>query len=322
MYKYKILWLDDDFLPLIEDPTPNEKKKNSTRRTFQRDVNKASKYGIAIDGVPDLLLFQDKMKNYTQYDAVVLDLMGLDPQRSDNYYVIADALKTIEGKLRAYIYSNNQNADIFDIPLKAIRDDGRCFDKGLGCRPLFNRIVSDLIDSRGHYEGHEECIQVLNHGYLKSELRPQMDDILKSYRLFIRKEEVSIPLNSMRKILENMLQSLVDRGDIKDGLNGFNERIKYLTELCEKRNNRIDYESPVFPYSNCRTEVKIMISFLARMTQEESHFMANKKQEPVYLLPGDTLHDFNRPIEECTYLAFFVVMKWFYGYSLSKEKTK
>ena len=277
MYKYKILWLDDDFLPLIEDPTPDQEKKNNTRRTFQRDVKRASKYEIAVDGVPDLPRFREKLKNYTQYDVAVLDLMGLDSQRSDNYYVIADALKSIDGKLRAYIYSNNQNADIFDIPLKAIRDDGRCFDKGLGCRFLFERIVDDLMASRGHYEGHEECLLIINRGYINSELRPIMDDILKSYRHFLRKEEGSIPLNSMRKILENVLQSLVDRGDIKDTVSGFNERIKYLTELCEKKNGKIDYDSPIFPYSNCRPEVKIMLSFLARMTQEESHWLTKNK---------------------------------------------
>ena len=317
MNKYRILWLDDDFLPLIQDPSSDQEDINKTRRTFLRDVNKASKYQIDVDGVPSLNPFLEKLKN-NHYQAVVFDLMGLDNQNIDNIYVIKEALDSISGhQLLAYVYSNNSNADIFDITLKDIKDNGRCFDKGLGCKPLFEKIVADLKQDLNVYENHEECLLLLNHHFISPELRPYMDDILKSYN---QQKKGCVPLNSMRQILENMLQSLVDRGDIKDSVHSFSDRIRYVAELCEKKKGKVDYDSPLFPYSKCRAEVKLLLSFLGNMTQEGSHFMTNKKQDPEYLLPGEALQDFNRPIVECAYLAFFVVMKWFYGYILNDGK--
>ena len=47
-YKYKILWLDDDFEPVSSETNIDE---NQTRKSFQEDVELASDYGIEVVGV-------------------------------------------------------------------------------------------------------------------------------------------------------------------------------------------------------------------------------------------------------------------------------
>ena len=110
------------------------------------------------------------------------------------------------------------------------------------------------------------------------------------------------------------------RGDIDANVHEFNERINFLSYY-GKKNGKKDYSSPCFAYSKFRPELRLVLSFLGKMSQEGSHFMIDRLQEPEYLLPGDSLEGFNRPVHECTYISFFVIMKWYYGYMHNKEKS-
>ena len=135
MKRYRILWLDDDFQPLFDSPTPDQEDINDTREALQYDASKASKYGLEIDRISDFKQFNEKLESVAEYDAVILDLMGLDNQNIDNYEVAADAVERVqENNVIAYVYSANVTegdiATMFKIPLRKFSASGRCFDKG------------------------------------------------------------------------------------------------------------------------------------------------------------------------------------------------
>ena len=46
-YKYKVLWLDDDFEPIGSETNIDE---NMTRKSFHEDVEMAADYGIDVVG--------------------------------------------------------------------------------------------------------------------------------------------------------------------------------------------------------------------------------------------------------------------------------
>lgn len=333
MREYRILWLDDDFLPLVPNPSQDELSINDTREAFQQDVRLLRDDGFLIEGVPNYAQFCEKLSDV--YNAVILDLMGLDNENIDNYYVAADALEAAERlKLPVYVYSANVSEDDSDVDdiyvtpavlrfdgiIRRIKKAGRAFYKGLGIKRLREKLRLDLDNEYNCFEGHEECLSLLNKGYLKNELTKEMTHILKSCK---DPSIDSLPLNDIRKLLENMLQILHDEGEIKEeeikrikrrNKGVFNDRIFYLTEFChDDENGRTDYGNPYFPYSKCRQEIRAVLSFLGQMTQEESHFNKSKKAVPEYLLMGETHQVYNKPIKECVSQAFFIVMKWYYG---------
>ena len=49
MREYRILWLDDDFLPLISNPSEDQESINDTRETFQQDVRMLCNEGFIVD---------------------------------------------------------------------------------------------------------------------------------------------------------------------------------------------------------------------------------------------------------------------------------
>ena len=273
MKRYRILWLDDDFLPLFDSPTPDQEDINDTREALQYDASKAASYGFEIDRISDFNQFNEKLKSIAEYDAVILDLMGLDNQNIDNYDVAADAVERVqENNVNAYVYSANVTegdiATIFKIPLRKFSASGRCFDKGLGVEALFEKIQMDLGESSACYSGHDECLMLFNDRFLNHELKPQMTKILQCYK---DQDDLMVPMNEMRQILENIMQTFYDRGIIDDKKTSLNERIEYLTEYCikNKKDGKIDYTSPVFPYADCRPEIRNTLSFLGKMTQKK-----------------------------------------------------
>lgn len=336
MRSYRILWLDDDFLPFVPSPSQDELSTNDTREAFQQDVRLLRDDGFIIEGVPNYTQFCEKLRQSDGYNAVILDLMGLDNENIDHYYVAGDALEVAEKlKLPVYVYSANVTEDDsdfddkyvpsavlrFDGIIRKIKKAGRAFYKGLGINRLREQLRIDLDNEYYCFEGHEECLSLLNKGYLKSELAKEMTNVLKSCK---DSSIESLPLNDIRKLMENMLQTLHDEGEIKDeeikrikrrNIGVFNERIFYISEFChDDEKGKTDYDNPYFPYSKCRQEIKTILSFLGQMTQEESHYNNSKKVVPEYLLQGETQQIYNKPIKDCVSQAFFIVMKWYYGF--------
>ena len=329
MREYRILWLDDDFLPLISNPSEDQESINDTRETFQQDIRMLCNEGFIVDPVSNYKQFCERLKDGGPYNAVILDLMGLDNENIDNYFVAGDALDAAKQlNLPVYVYSSNVSEDN-DAPgdlngnpavlryegiIRHVKKSGRAFYKGLGVERLQKKLKEELDKEHDCFVGHEECLSLLNKGYLNKELIKEMTNIMKSCK---DHEDCSLPpLNDMRKILENMVEILLQQGEIQKCKKGsLKDEIYYLSEFCEKdQNGKIDSKKPYFPYSKCGQEIKLVLSFLERMTQDQSHFVSSKNEKAEYLTDGETILVYRKLIKECVSSAFFIAMKWYYGF--------
>lgn len=155
-------------------------------------------------------------------------------------------------------------------------------------------------------------------GYLST--HGQMKTLLKNIE-----DDTYLPFNDMRQILENMLDTLTQSGVIPaqtvgtDTYSTFNKRMDYVTKQCPTRSvngrNIVDWNNPCVPYNDCRHEIKWVLDFMGNITNRYSHY---QNANPNFLLSGDLLLEYNKSIRKIAYEAFFVSMKWYYGYMISK----
>lgn len=325
-YRYKILWLDDDFEPISSETNIDE---NLTRKSFQEDVELASDYGISVVGVSSYERFLVEVKNLHSFQAVVFDLKGMEKNGEVSDMVMPEAVETLikNRDLPIFVYSANDQSEKFEITLHKIKKEGRCFNKGLGVAPLYEKILDVLEENLHYYKGHEECLHLFIENFLNAANKDKMDELLKMYEA---QEKSYAPYNNMRHILEDMLKTLVDDGLIKEQKQGFDPRMKYLTEkvnyqmdsngnVVKKEDKpQLDFDNPVVPFEICPREIKYVLHFLGDMTNRYSHFL---ETEPEYLKQGASRAEYNILIQQSVYSAFFVAMKWFYSY-MNKHITR
>lgn len=320
MAKYKILWLDDDFVPMIQNPSSSgDIKKNADRSAMIDDAQLAADYEMEVSIASSYEQFEANKDVFGTFDAVILDLRGLDNKDSFNVRVTG-AAKALADKypgLLEYVYSKNTEDPAFEITIGPLKDLGRVFNKGLGAEPLFKKIKDDLDSKLNYYKGHEECLSILQEGYIDSDHKPAMSALLEDY---VQKRPEADPYNDMRKIMENMLQKLEDYGDIVIGAgqkSSFNNRLDYITQLCEVHTDNttgrkvVDYDKPVFPFEKCSREVKYVLRFLGDITNLYSHFL---KDNPSYLRKNEASLEYNMLLQESVFPAFFLAIKWYFGY--------
>ena len=103
-----------------------------------------------------------------------------------------------------------------------------------------------------------------------------------------------------------------------DELKTLNQRIDYLAKFYHTHNDKnkngkpiFEYDNPIVPFSVCSREIKYIFNFLKDITNKYSHFL---KENPNYLGPGESAHQYNRLVKQSCYPAFFVAMKWYYNY--------
>lgn len=321
--RYKILWFDDDFEPISLEEGFSE---NINRETFQDDVSRADDFNLKVEGVWDLQDFKERIKDSGKYQAVVFDLRGLDRDNKFNDYVMPEAKEFVDNlpNIEVFVYSANTNHPKFDITLKKIKEKGHVFKKALGPDSLYEKI-RDVLDGNLHYyKNHSECLSLFNEGILNSANRSHMDELLKKFK---EQDSLYSPYNSMRQILEDMLQKLQDFRIIRSGCNEdkfetFNSRMKYLAEeyyfqkdldgkfILNTNSKPIqDYENPKVPYELCRREIKYVMKFLKDITNHYSHFLEKNQN---YLKEFDR-YGCNLLIQQSAYEAFFVAMKWYYA---------
>lgn len=320
MAKYKVLWLDDDFVPMIQTPSsPEDKQINLRRSTLIEDAQLAADYDLEVSKASSYEQFEANKDAFGTFDAVILDLRGLDNKDSFNVRVTGAAKALVDKYpgLLEYVYSANIDDPAFEITIGPLKDLGRCFSKALGPQPLFEKIKEDLDSKLNFYKKHEECLSLLQEGYIDSEHKPAMNALLEDY---IQKKPEAAPYNNMRKIMENMLQKLEECGDIVISAGqkpSFNNRLDYITQLCEVHTDSttgrkvIDYDKPLFPFEKCSREVKYVLSFLGDITNLYSHFL---KDNPSYLRKNEVSLEYNMLLQQSVYPAFFLAMKWYYGY--------
>ena len=92
-YKYKILWLDDDFEAVSNETNID---KIQTRNSFLGDVKKAEGYGIEVVGVSSFETFCEEVKNLPSFQAVVFDLKGMEKGGNVSNYVMPDAVDILK----------------------------------------------------------------------------------------------------------------------------------------------------------------------------------------------------------------------------------
>lgn len=319
MAKYKVLWLDDDFQPLIANPDEEQRMMNTSREALRRDAGKAADYDISVECIYDKDEFSAKIKSYQQYQAVIFDLKGLNLNDSTDNDVMVDAYEMVKDlPLSIYVYSGNPEDREFKLTLRKIKNKNNVFGKIDGAKPLFRKIVADLDSELNFYSGHQECLSLFNEGYLNTQNRMAMDEILKKW---YEQDKCYAPYNNMRKILEDMLDTLVQAGIVqkgisKDSFECFNKTMFNLTTACykkydvTKKQEVIDYDNPLVPFSTCRREIKYILDYLCNITNRYSHFLEN---EPNYIRESETIQDYNILVQKSVYPAFFAAMKWFFA---------
>lgn len=320
MAKYRVLWLDDDFVPMIPNPSsPEDKQINLRRSTLLEDAQLAADYDLEVSIASSYEQFEANKDVFGTFDAVILDLRGLDNKDSFNVRVTGSAKALVDKYpgLLEYVYSADPDDPVFEITIGPLKDLGRCFNKGLGAEPLFKKIKDDLDSKLNYYKSHEECLSILQEGYIDSDHKPAMNALLEDY---VQKRPEADPYNDMRKILENMLQKLEEYGDIVMSAgqkSSFNNRLEYITTLCEVHTDEktgkksVDYDKPLFPFEKCSREVKYVLSFLGDITNHYSHFL---KDNPTYLRKNEASLEYNMLLQESVFPAFFLAIKWYYGY--------
>lgn len=316
---YNILWLDDDFIG--PDYSNGDDIINARREDFLDDVAQAKPFELEIDPALNIDEFKNKFSsNPDKYQAVILDIMDLNPEDSSDESALAEALRLVEKtNILTYVYSNNPDKpghrDYIKVHIPA---DHAISKAGNVCDKLYTKIVRDLNDENSCFNGHKECLNLLNMGYLST--HGQMKTLLKNIE-----DDTYLPFNDMRQILENMLETLTQSGVIPaqtvgtDTYSTFNKRMDYVTKQCPTRSvngrNIVDWNNPCVPYNDCRHEIKWVLDFMGNITNRYSHY---QNANPNFLLSGDLLLEYNKSIRKIAYEAFFVSMKWYYGYMISK----
>ena len=316
---YNILWLDDDFVG--PDFSNGDDIINARREGFLDDVAQAKQFELEPDPALDIIEFKNKFsKTPEKYQAVILYIMDLNPNDSSDESALAEALHLVEKtNVLTYIYSNNPNKPGHKDYIKVHVPSDRVISKASNvCDKLYSKIVSDLNDENKCFNGHKECLDLLNKCYLST--YSQMKSILKNID-----DDTYLPYNDMRQVLENMLEILVQASIIPNQTVGldtyatFNKRMDYLTKQCPTRtvNGRtiVDWNNPYIPYGDCRHEIKWVLDFMGNITNRYSHY---QNANPNFLLSGDLLLEYSQSIRKISYEGFFVCMKWYYGYMTTK----
>lgn len=316
---FKILWLDDDFLPITDTIETDLKEK---RERLHKAISDANLFGFEVDAVPFFDEFQEKIKHYQQYQVVVLDLKGLDRNDSSNNRVFPEAQKAIQGlPLATYVYSGTRNDDSrLAFYLEDFEKNGGVIvSKNEDIPTFFSRIKKDLEIKpfARYYKGHEYCMELISEGFLNSsdQILGAMNNILRDYH---ERDILSTPYNYMRIVLENMLNQLANNGEIKLALTPvesnkrFNERLSFIARYYHKKkdSNEYDFDNPVYPFAKCPLEIKIALRFIGDVANTWSHFI---EEHPDYLQKGELSGEYNIHIQSAAYDAFFVALKWYLG---------
>lgn len=198
----KVLWFDDDFAPV--NPK-DDKGVQNRRKNFQDKVEDARDFNIEVEGVTELKDFKQKIETPNcHYDAVILDILGMNPNDSTDDKVLYDAYEFIKGyhHMLCYVFSNNTESH------KGYLDtyfQERYFDKR-NSSDLYKKINDDTNQYHSYYIGREYILDCFQKGFLDSNIKTSfMDSLMKVYA----SNDIDTPHgNNMRNVVERMLEKL------------------------------------------------------------------------------------------------------------------
>ena len=298
----KVLWLDDYF----DSKSSNDDMEESIKG-FLDDVNRAFKFGIEVKGVSNYKEFLKCLEEKEKYQAVILDIRGLDPDDVLNDTTFREVYyKSRDKHMLIYVYSANITEPKFEF---IIEDKERCFSKGRSVTDFYQKIRDDFENNLNYYSGHEYCLRLFQEGFLTNdENKKNMDTILKN-----DKELSDLDIyNMMRKIIENMFDKLKESDAIKLTSEKSKDILNYIVRDCQSNGKRgYDRNKPLFPDEWCSAKIKNTISFLWEIINDKSH---NANNNGCFWDVGESIEDYNVMIKELAYKSFYVVMKWYYGF--------
>lgn len=305
---FNILWLDDYF---IDSSEVTDKSLKESIEIFQGDVDKAGMRGWNITGISTYEQFLNQMDNISSYDALILDLMGMTKEDEITPTVPMEVMDLLKGKhpIRIYIYSANIENVLFRLLIHKLDKAGRCFQKGAGVKKLIEKVESDLKRSYQFYEGYEDCLELLNKGYLNPSNRGYMNRIMKGAHHM--EDDSYEPYNDIRHILEDMVNYLWKSEFINHQYfkkekkqENFNSKINYITIWTigpEKE--------PLVSDKKISVNVKYLLNYLSNISNGKSHFL---NDDPGYV--------YNVLTKKATYPAFHAVMKWYLNLRENERK--
>lgn len=320
---YKVLWFDDDF---STEQIYDDDKTKTRREAFLNDAEQANDFGIEYDTACTIEEFENIFqKSENLYQAVIFDIKGLNPNDSSDENGIYKANKLVDkskGVLK-YVYSGNIDKPEHKAFLDNYFHKDNVFSKADDIVLLFKKIKNDLDEKLYYYQGHEECLWLFNEGFLNSkDNRGRMDNIMESW---VNNESQTILYNDIRHILENMLTTIamlpqninmlsyMNQNDVES----FNSKMYFITDAYNEINGKKNYNDPKMPYSKCSHEIKRVLKYLGDLTNRYSHYQNN---HPDYLLPGNLQSEYDPYFRKSIYNAFYIAMKWFYGYMVKESQ--
>lgn len=284
----KVLWLDDDFAPvnLNEDKGVQLRKKN-----LQDTAEDAVDYDIDYDPVIDLKEFVQKLETEeTHYDAVILDILGLNPDDSTDETIMYKAIEYIKGYhgLLCYVFSNNTDSHkgFLETHLPG------CYFEKRHSAELYNKIKED-VNSNNYYYINKEYLRVsIQNGWIeRTVVNSFLDALMKTYV----NTDIDCPHgNNMRNVVVPMLERIVEEYEKKDPAN-----IGVLTKRGKNEPGRPSDIANNLPEMD--PDSKHMAGALLHMIK------ANNKQS------HEAIDDEERQILfDSDFSTFFLVCKWFY----------
>jgi len=318
MKKFKILWLDDFFGPITDVMDEDTRKSHNN---FQDKVNEL------VEDYPDIEFvtiysinqFFD-ITDLHQYQAIIFDLRGLNPEDSQDTLPIHQALEIIGNKdILTYIFSANTDAGEYTNDINKIRQLGRCFSKNDSDKEynlssyecLMRKVYQELTDSMYLFEGKEECLRIFNNNWVDSseETLGWMKNILNTWD---KKEVHILPADDMRKICEMIAKKLIGIGLLpintpitikqwtKYFTDSFIRKDDTGTREIEKDITKRDYNNPYVPFVLCDKGVRVMMEHAAATLDNQNHYYSTIKDKII-----------REKIWNSAFDAFFVIIRWF-----------
>ncbi len=325
---YSILWLDPEFAEYESVDTVSPLEMGEQLRNELKIVKER---GFEVRIVSDFDSFSKEMDTSGRYQAVFLEIQGLNPLDSKDFSLSYMLYKRVveTANILLFVYSNNKDEERTMPFLKSLYEDGCCFNKSDGIGLLLD-VVEEKLDAKLHYYAqHKDCLDLINKGWIDQTLKGQMDGILQQYA---EDDTKMLNINHVRLIMESMMNKLSAIHFIPASIKTFNDRIYYITEKCllkvidnkqegtslrnlnsfsKQKKTTPDFDKPKFPDELCSKAMKYTLSHLADMANLGSHSISGGK-----IGEGQVIN-----VSRATYLDFFAVVNWFYCLMSKYEKS-
>ena len=302
MKTIKILWVDDKFL----DPDASFTKRVKEDIVECQDIENT----IDVDMVSNREDFLTKLSSpdRTKYVAIILDAETADNINDspdiNTFNLHMRPIDNLGYKTMKYVYSSYP---------EQVRK--MALDYGFEVKDKADIEPYDLlVEIKGRIQTEfpivPEIMMAVREGFITSkENEKHMIDIIKAYH-----DPNSVPLESMRYILENIFLHLKDMYlfNLKAlSSNKLSDYVDYLINGGAYNNKKY-----FVPYNVCPIEVRYAIQCLEPCTQIYHH-----DYETVWARMNNNIYtnQYESFFKEMAYNAFFITMKWYYRFMKNEQ---